>query len=91
MHNTNTIFRLKGTIQHYVWGGTIFLPALLKLPNDGKKPFAEYWLGAHSKSPAVVIMDPPPFVDVDELIGRDPELFLGARVYRKFGALPYLL
>ena len=41
------IYRLRGTIKHYNWGGTTYIPALLKTDNKDKKPFAEYWMGIH--------------------------------------------
>ena len=41
------IYRLKGTIKHYNWGGTAYIPSLLKTDNKDKKPFAEYWMGIH--------------------------------------------
>src|SRR5437868_15384915 len=36
------IFKLKGKVQHYVWGGTDFIPNWLGIDNPDKKPFAEY-------------------------------------------------
>ncbi len=42
------IYRLQGTVKHYDWGGTSFIPALLQTPNRENLPFAEYWLGTHS-------------------------------------------
>lgn len=47
MENSNKIFRIKGLIKHYDWGGKTFLPELLNIPNPDKKPFAEYWLGSN--------------------------------------------
>ncbi|HSU28081.1 MAG TPA: mannose-6-phosphate isomerase, class I [Chitinophagaceae bacterium] len=41
------IFRLKGSIKHYDWGGKNFLPSLLHVTNPASLPFAEYWLGTH--------------------------------------------
>ena len=41
------IYRLKGTVKHYDWGGTSFIPALLQAENKDKQPFAEYWMGVH--------------------------------------------
>ncbi|HPG12341.1 MAG TPA: mannose-6-phosphate isomerase, class I, partial [Chitinophagaceae bacterium] len=41
------IFHLKGTVKHYDWGGTSFIPELLDQPNETHKPFAEYWMGIH--------------------------------------------
>lgn len=41
------IFRLKGTVKHYDWGGNRYIPSLLQMKNDANNPFAEYWLGIH--------------------------------------------
>lgn len=48
------IYRLKGTVKHYDWGGTSFIPALLKTGNKENKPFAEYWMGVHSLGTSLV-------------------------------------
>ena len=44
---------LHGTFQHYAWGTTDAIPALLGRPADGR-PVAEYWLGAHPLAPSEV-------------------------------------
>src|SRR5258705_10005994 len=41
------IARLTGTVKHYDWGGYSFIPALLKIDNTRRQPFAEYWMGIH--------------------------------------------
>ncbi len=41
------IYPLKGVVKHYDWGGTSFIPSLLKQVNDTKMPYAEYWMGIH--------------------------------------------
>jgi mannose-6-phosphate isomerase len=41
------IYRLKGTVKHYDWGGFSFIPSLLNTENKENKPFAEYWMGVH--------------------------------------------
>ena len=91
MDNTNKLFRLKGRVQHYDWGGFSFLPELLMLPNLDKKPFAEYWLGAHEKSPSIVVEENKADQNLDVFINQDPEERLGAPAYQRFGRLPYLL
>ena len=48
------IFRLTGKVQHYEWGGFEFIPASLGISNTSHKPFAEYWLGTHHKSPSEI-------------------------------------
>ena len=41
------IYRLKGTVKHYDWGGSSYIPSLLAINNKGNRPFAEYWMGIH--------------------------------------------
>jgi mannose-6-phosphate isomerase len=47
MENSNKIFKIKGLIKRYDWGGKTFLSQLLNIPNPAKEPFAEYWMGAN--------------------------------------------
>ncbi|MBM3433114.1 MAG: mannose-6-phosphate isomerase, class I [Bacteroidetes bacterium] len=49
------IFRLKGQIKHYDWGGMNFLPDLLGLSNTAHRPHAEYWMGIHPQGPAQLL------------------------------------
>ena len=48
------IYRLKGTVKHYDWGGFSFIPSLLKIENKEHRPFAEYWMGTHSLGNSLV-------------------------------------
>src|SRR5690348_11715006 len=48
MANSDKIFKIKGLIKHYDWGGKTFIPQLLNISNTGEMPFAEYWLGSNS-------------------------------------------
>lgn len=41
------IYPLKGVVKHYDWGGSSFIPALLKEKNTANTPYAEYWMGTH--------------------------------------------
>lgn len=76
---------LHGTVQHYPWGTTDAIPALLGLEPDGR-PHAEYWLGAHSLSPSRLADG-----TLDAVVRQNPEV-LGARSEAAFGAqLPYLV
>ncbi len=43
-------------MKHYPWGGDRFLPALLGLPVEEGKPYAEYWLGSHPDGDASLPM-----------------------------------
>jgi len=82
---------LEGAVQHYDWGGREFIPGLIGRGNPGSRPFAELWLGAHPRAPAVLALDGTP-VGLDALIAAAPEVVLGAADARRFGGrLPYLL
>ncbi|MBI5858552.1 MAG: mannose-6-phosphate isomerase, class I [Sphingobacteriales bacterium] len=83
------IYRLKGTVKHYDWGGASFIPSLLRMENKNNQPFAEYWMGTHPQDNCTI-----------ELAGHHPEVlkdylkkypeFLGKEVQDRFGHLPYL-
>ncbi len=78
--------RISGTMQHYPWGSTTAIPALLGLPETGQ-PHAEYWLGAHPTSPSPVDGG----TTLDALLDREPDL-LGHACLSKYGSrLPYLM
>ncbi len=47
-------YKLHGVHRHYDWGGTQFIPSLMKANNESNKPFAEYWMGAHPSAPAQI-------------------------------------
>lgn len=83
------IFKLKGKVQHYAWGGTEYIPHWLGIDNIDKKPFAEYWMGAHpSASSSIITNDKEE--NLYELIKQQPDLFLGKKVKEQFAELPYL-
>ncbi len=82
--------KLKGKVQHYAWGGTEYIPQLLGEENPGHQPYAEYWMGAHTSSPSVVLFDETHHTTLDRLIKEDPHAWLGDKVTTRFGALPYL-
>jgi mannose-6-phosphate isomerase class I len=78
-------------VQHYEWGGTELLPALLGIANPEKRPFAELWYGAHPKAPATAETSAGP-EPLDRLIALDPLHWLGPDCVRRFGpSLPFLL
>ena len=47
-------YKLHGVHRHYDWGGNEFIPNLMKVNNETKKPFAEYWMGAHVSAPSLI-------------------------------------
>lgn len=48
------IYPLKGVAKYFDWGGTCFIPALLKTDNTADRPFAEYWMGTHPLGHSIV-------------------------------------
>jgi len=76
---------LDGAIQHYAWGTTDAIAALLHREPDGT-PFAEYWLGAHPAAPATTASGP-----LDAVIRDHPDV-LGQRSLEAWGdRLPFLM
>lgn len=84
------IYKLKGNIKKYDWGGTQFIADLIAQPNPGNEPMAEYWLGAHDAASSKIITDNKE-VSLARFIANDKDFSLGKIVARKFGSLPYLL
>lgn len=83
------IYRLRGTVKHYDWGGTSFIPALLQMENKDSQPFAEYWMGVHPQDNCTAELPGHQRVLLKEFLESNPE-FLGKEVQQKFGHLPYL-
>jgi mannose-6-phosphate isomerase len=82
---------LTGTVKHYDWGGTEFIPSLLNVSNPGREPFAEYWMGVHPQAAGKVEMEKGKNVSLPEIISSDGKKLLGEYVFKRFGNLPYLL
>ncbi len=87
----DTIGQLTGTIKHYDWGGTTFIPSLLNITNEEKKPFAEYWLGVHPQADCEVIMADGSIHLLRDYFSTASPTALGEYVARRFGTMPYLL
>lgn len=85
MSLSRKIFKLKGIVQHYSWGGYDFIPQLLEIENKDQKPYAEYWLGAHPNHPAMT----EDGISLAELVSKNVSV-LGETVAVKFTSLPYL-
>ena len=84
------IFRLHGQVQHYAWGGFDYIPGLLGFDNAQHKPCAEYWMGAHAAAPGKLETENGT-IPWKQLIDENPDLYLGEKVHKQFGELPYLL
>ena len=89
MESKERIFKLKGVVQHYAWGGSTFIPELLGTQPDLAKPSAEYWMGAHSSAPSEIYRTDS-WQQLNELISSNPSDALQSAVVEKFGELPYL-
>lgn len=83
-------YPLEGKIQHYAWGGTIFLPQLLNIENPDNQPFAELWMGVHHRGEATITVDDNK-IPLSDFIKTDPIQILGEAVANKFNqTLPFL-
>ena len=83
------IFKLKGKVQNYAWGGYQYIPSLLGFANAENKPCAEYWMGAHPSASSDLIIDNQP-VSLFQLIQGNSTEIITEKVYKQFGELPYL-
>ena len=82
-------YKLQGKHRHYDWGGSEFIPKLMSLPNPDKKPFAEYWMGAHVSAPSIIETELGN-VSIIDFIQQHPTELLGKEVVTQFSNLPYL-
>ncbi len=82
-------FKLKGVVQHYAWGGTTFIPALVGISNEAQKPCAEYWMGAHASAPSTLLFNGE-IIGLNKLTELYPQEVLTSAVFNRFGELPYL-
>lgn len=84
------VYRLRGAIQHYAWGGYDYIPNLLGQTNEANEPFAELWLGAHDKAPSILLIEDEE-KPLDEFVRVYANAALGQKVIHRFGEkLPYL-
>ncbi|HEU4903792.1 MAG TPA: mannose-6-phosphate isomerase, class I, partial [Flavisolibacter sp.] len=84
----HSLYKLRGIVQHYSWGGSAFIPELIGQENREQKPFAEYWLGAHPNAPAT--LENEESTSLLQAINDAPDAVLGKQVAQDFGTLPYL-
>lgn len=82
---------LTGSIKHYDWGGTSYIPSLLQIENPNLEPFAEYWLGVHPQADCKLTLADETQVLLRDYIEKDLSRALGAAVLKRFGNFPYLL
>ncbi|SHN09026.1 mannose-6-phosphate isomerase, class I [Polaribacter sp. KT 15] len=83
------IFKLKGKVQNYDWGGTSYIPNLVSENIKENTTYAEYWMGAHIKAPSEVITENENIL-LNKFIAENLTVSLGKDVSSKFGKLPFL-
>lgn len=83
------IFKLKGKVQKYDWGGTSYIPNLVSENIKENTTYAEYWMGAHIKAPSEVITENENIL-LNKFIEENLTDSLGKDVSSKFGKLPFL-
>ncbi len=81
---------LKNSIQNYAWGSKTAIQSLLGKTAPGEEPIAELWMGAHPKSPSMVLIGSR-WIPLNKVIDEDPESILGKEVALRFAKkLPFL-
>ncbi|MEI6265546.1 MAG: mannose-6-phosphate isomerase, class I [Sphingobacteriia bacterium] len=83
------IFKIKGVVQHYAWGGKSYIPNLIGDHNDSNKPCAEYWMGAHPSAPSSFHVNGE-LITLNQLVKANLNDTLSAPIADRFGELPYL-
>ena len=84
------VLRLHGSVQHYDWGGYDFIPGLLSIAYNERRPFAELWMGAHPLASATADVAGVE-IPLNQLIAEAPDEILGPSANANFGGkLPYL-
>jgi len=68
------IYKLKGTLKHYDWGGTTFIPSLLKIDNEKNLPCAEYWMGTHPQGNSLIEVAKNQFKNLNDFANHLPYL-----------------
>ncbi|WP_298884130.1 mannose-6-phosphate isomerase, class I [uncultured Polaribacter sp.] len=84
-----SIYRIKGKVQNYDWGGESYIPNLVSQEIKENETYAEYWLGAHLKAPSSIITANEE-ISLDKFVENNPIENLGKTVDSNFGKLPYL-
>ena len=82
---------LSGSIKHYDWGGTSYIPSLLQIENPNMQPYAEYWLGVHPQASCRLTLADGEEVLLRDYIAAHSLKALGDDVFNGFGNMPYLL
>lgn len=82
---------LKNPLKYYAWGSENAIPELLGFPVIEGKPVAEMWIGAHHLGSSEILQEDGQ-VSLQDLITKNPDQYLGHRIYSRFGPeLPFLM
>ena len=76
-------------IQNYAWGSHTALTTLYGIQNPDNKPMAEIWMGAHPLCSSKISVDGVER-SLRDTIADNPDYYLGEKVARRFGELPFL-
>lgn len=82
------LYKIRGTVQNYAWGGTRYIADLLGANLNGEKA-AEYWLGAHANAPSILTTSEG-MRALDAFLQEDLTSTLGTEISANFGRLPFL-
>jgi len=85
-----TLHALRNPVKHYAWGSRTAIPELLGEPTPADEPWAELWVGAHSRGSSE-IYDGDCWRSLREWIAEDPARALGRTRSDSAGELPFLL
>ena len=92
-------YSLKNPLMNYAWGQTSKNSFILKIfentksikINKNTNNFAEFWMGAHPKSPSFIINEKKELISLEFAINENPNHFLGAKlIKKKIFNLPFL-
>lgn len=86
--NNCKVFRLKGQVQHYAWGGYTYIPSLLNINTTTHQPFAEYWMGTHSSAISQIEVNGT-WELLTHFLQHNPPA-LGKSTHQPVNQLPYL-
>ena len=90
---------LKNPLMNYAWGQTSKNSFILKIfdktklikINNNANNIAEFWMGAHPKSPSFIINDKKELISLQLAINENPNHFLGSKlIKKKIFNLPFL-
>lgn len=87
--------KLENVTQKYPWGSTTLIPELLGISNTPGTPFAELWMGSHSRGPSKLLLEKDTGgsaqkVDLNSAIQDSAVDFLGPAAERFPEGLPFL-